>query len=66
MKNIQVNSENISCQAENLADLLTELNYGDAIVATALNGDFVAQGLRASTPLKDGDRIEILAPMQGG
>jgi sulfur carrier protein len=35
-------------------------------VATALNGDFVPAGLRAATPIRDGDRIEVVAPMQGG
>ena len=35
-------------------------------VATALNGEFVPARAREATSLKDGDRIEILAPRQGG
>ena len=66
MKNIQVNSENIGCESDNLAALLIELGYGDAVVATAVNGNFVAQGNREITLLEHGDRIEVLAPMQGG
>ena len=38
----------------------------DAVVATALNGAFVPKRLRAETPLREGDRIEIVAPRQGG
>ena len=39
---------------------------GEAKVATALNGEFVPARARAATPLKEGDRIEIVAPRQGG
>jgi sulfur carrier protein len=42
------------------------LGYGGAAVATALNEAFVPSALRASTPLSDGDRLEIVAPKQGG
>lgn len=52
--------------AEELASVLAQLGYGDAVVATAVNGEFVAAAARASTPISDGDRIEVLAPMQGG
>jgi sulfur carrier protein len=37
-----------------------------AEVATALNGDFVPRGARAATQLADGDKVEIVAPRQGG
>ncbi len=36
------------------------------MVATALNGEFVPAGSRPGAGLKDGDRLEVLAPMQGG
>jgi sulfur carrier protein len=52
--------------APDLAAALQELGYGDAVVATALNGEFVAAGSRPQARLSDGDRLEILAPMQGG
>ena len=42
------------------------LGYGGAKVATALNEGFVPEAARAATPLSEGDRIEVLAPMQGG
>jgi len=49
-----------------LAALLEELGYGDAVVATAVNGEFVAAAARTRTQLSEGDRVEVLAPMQGG
>jgi len=49
-----------------LAAVLVELGYGDKVVATAVNGEFVAAGLRTGTALANGDRLEVLAPMQGG
>jgi sulfur carrier protein len=45
---------------------LHELGYGEAVVATALNGEFVAAGSRPGARLTEGDRLEVLAPMQGG
>jgi sulfur carrier protein len=49
-----------------LSALLEELGYRDAVVTTAVNGEFVAAGARPRTFLADGDRVEVLAPMQGG
>lgn len=63
---IIVNSQPVEITADNLKTVLTELGYEDGRIATAINGDFVPEGLRSKTPLNAGDRIEILAPMQGG
>ncbi|WP_353181583.1 sulfur carrier protein ThiS [Bosea sp. (in: a-proteobacteria)] len=52
--------------ARTLAAALAELGYAGRIVATAVNGDFVPARRRAEVTLKDGDRIEVVAPMQGG
>jgi sulfur carrier protein len=52
--------------AADLASALKELGYGGSVVATALNGEFVPAGSRADTPVAEGDRLEVLAPMQGG
>lgn len=52
--------------AADLAGALQELGYVDAVVATALNGEFVPAGARAGAHLTEGDRLEVLAPMQGG
>ncbi|MCO5092789.1 sulfur carrier protein ThiS [Bosea sp. (in: a-proteobacteria)] len=52
--------------AKTLAEALAELGFGGRIVATAMNGEFVPARRRAETCLSEGDRIEIVAPMQGG
>ena len=63
---ILVNGAWREMQAGELAGVLEELGYGDCVVTTAVNGEFVASGARTQTPLRDGDRVEVLAPMQGG
>jgi sulfur carrier protein len=52
--------------ARELEAALEELGYGSAVVSTALNGEFIAAGARAERLLAEGDRLEVLAPMQGG
>ncbi len=49
-----------------VASTLKELGYGESVVATALNGEFVPMGSRSQATLAEGDRLEVLAPMQGG
>jgi sulfur carrier protein len=61
-----VNGERRLLEARTLAEALVALDYADAVVATALNGAFVPARVRATTTLADGDRIEIVAPRQGG
>jgi sulfur carrier protein len=63
---IYVNGKVLDVTAATLAALLRELDYEDAAVATALNHDFVRKCDRGTTPLKEGDAVEILAPRQGG
>jgi len=61
-----INGEAREIEAATLAAALAALDYADAKVATALNGDFVPARARERTPVRDGDRVEILAPRQGG
>jgi sulfur carrier protein len=63
---ISVNGEATETEARTLADLITSLGFAEAAVATARNGDFVPRGARPATALAPGDRIEIVAPRQGG
>jgi sulfur carrier protein len=65
-RDLVVNGVATASVAETLADLIAELGYGDSRVATARNGEFVAARLRGDTRLAEGDRIEIVAPRQGG
>ena len=63
---IFVNATPNNVSAGSLSEVLVELGYNDAAIATAVNGTFVAKSDRATANISDGDRIEILAPMQGG
>ena len=49
-----------------LTQALVALGYGDALVATALNGTFVSAASRPEIRLAEGDQLEVLAPMKGG
>lgn len=60
-----VNGEARTTGARTLADLLDEQGFGPA-VATAVNEAFVARAARVATVLHEGDRVEVLAAMQGG
>lgn len=62
---IVLNGEPCKVRAETLSELLAERGFSGR-VATAVNEDFVPSSLRLSHQLSDGDRIEVLAPMQGG
>ncbi|SSC66080.1 sulfur carrier protein ThiS [Ciceribacter selenitireducens] len=61
-----VNGETIESAAVTLADLLTVLEYEGEWLATAVNGELVHREDRPACRLSDGDRIEVLSPMQGG
>lgn len=63
---ILVNSEARDVRGPSLADVLDELGYGGAVIATAVNGDFTPQRMRAALLLREGDAVELLAPMRGG
>lgn len=61
-----VNDEEKLVKADNLTDLLSELGYEGEWLATAVNAELVAAEDRNKCQLTNGDRIEILSPMQGG
>ncbi len=61
-----VNGQTMPTTAATLAALIDELGYGGQKVATALNGEFIPARARAETRLQADDRIEIVAPRQGG
>lgn len=62
---ITLNGEPREIRAVALAEALAELGY-TGVFATAVNGDFVPVASRAARTLAEGDRIEALAPRQGG
>jgi len=63
---IQLNGAPVDAQVTTLADFLEAECFGGAKVATAVNSTFVPVSARAGHVLKEGDNIEVLAPMQGG
>jgi sulfur carrier protein len=63
---LSVNGETTETLAATLAELVAELGHAEAAVATARNGEFVPRSARAVTKLAADDKIEILAPRQGG
>lgn len=63
---IVLNGEPTEVRAARLTDLLEELGYDGAAVATAVNERFVPAARRETVALSDGDRLEVLAPRQGG
>jgi sulfur carrier protein len=63
---IFVNGDQREIEPGTLALALTALGYGGKKVATAVNGRFVPATVRTKTALSDGDKLEVVAPMQGG
>lgn len=53
-------------EAMSIIALLEDEGFADKLVAIAVNGAFVPKSDHARTILSEGDRVEIVAPMQGG
>ena len=63
---LTINGQPEEHEAVTLGALVDELGLAEAKVATALNGAFVPARARAEIILTAGDRVEIVAPRQGG
>lgn len=64
---ITVNGEPRSVDAgATLADLIAALGATPQSLATAVNGEFVPRGARASVPLREGDAVFTFQPITGG
>lgn len=63
---IEVNGTPREVRKGTLEEILGELGFREAKVATAVNGDFVPLAARAKQRLQQGDRLEVVSPMQGG
>lgn len=62
---IQVNGLATEVAQADLPSLLAE-HTGKTVFAVAINGDFVPKSNYESVQLKEGDKVDILSPMQGG
>ena len=49
-----------------VADLLDQLGLGKRLVVVERNGEPVARAERATTVLRDGDRLELVRAVAGG
>jgi sulfur carrier protein len=49
-----------------LAQAVAELTTAAGGVAAAVNGDVVPRGSWDTTPLRDGDQVEVVTAVQGG
>lgn len=63
---IEFNGQSLLTEAATLAELVTERGFAPDTVATAVDGGFVPRSARAAVPLREGLRVEVLSPMQGG
>ncbi len=64
--NVVINGQDESIDVTTLAQLCKGLTDHPNFIATAVNGEFVTVGERATRQLHEGDKIEILSPRQGG
>ena len=65
---IRVNGEDEQLAAATVAALLKEksIDAGERGIAIAINGSVVPRAAWAETPLRAGDRVEIVRARQGG
>jgi sulfur carrier protein len=63
---IELNGERLETEARTLAELVAGRGFAASAVATAVNGTFVPREARAARLLAGGDKVEIVAPRQGG
>lgn len=50
----------------NLYDVIEQEDMVGMLIAIAQNGEFIPKSNYKTTPISEGDLIEIVAPMQGG
>lgn len=53
-------------RTSSLAEVLQEIGYETKYVAIAVNRNFIPNSQYQTTFLKEGDAIDVVAPMQGG
>jgi len=64
---LSVNGELTTFETDRLTveELLKEMNFGKG-VAVALNETFVMKSKYNETNINEGDRVDVLSPVQGG
>jgi len=63
---ILLNGKKHDVRSTQLFDLIEELGYAKAFIGVAVNSVVVPKAKFLKTQLFEGDRIEVIAPLQGG
>jgi sulfur carrier protein len=63
---ITLNGQDETTLAANVAELLRERGAPEKGVAVAVNGSVVRRADHAQTPVREGDKIEVIRAVQGG
>lgn len=63
---ITFNGESREVAAGTLEQLLSEIGIESNRVATAVNSHFIHRQQRSETVLSEGDRVEVVSPIEGG
>lgn len=64
---IILNGEPLTLKKQSsINSLLEQHGYNGKLIAVAINNEFLPKSAYATTIIQDNDKIEIVAPMQGG
>lgn len=63
---LYLNGSPLETTAKTLEEFMNDHNFTQTWLASAVNNNLVKKTHRNSYILKEGDKIEILSPMQGG
>lgn len=63
---VSVNGEDREVGADRIDALLDELGYEGTFFAVAVNQELVRRAAWGEVTIRDGDRIEVVTPRQGG
>lgn len=66
MLRINLNDEWVEIGKTRLDDAMAAWNYHSRKCAVAVNGEFVPRSDYQETVLKDGDTVDVVAPVGGG
>lgn len=65
--NITLNGQSKTlANTDTIGTLIVELGYENKRIAVELNGDIVPKSQHVTTPIKEGDTIEIVVAVGGG
>lgn len=66
MINVFFNDESQQIKSQSLQEFLLHKNHIDLHFAIAINNQFIPRKAYSTTLLHEGDRVDIIVPMQGG